>query len=155
MNLITSSNPSAKASFPGGVTVRRCYDRLEAGKEAEVLTPIPLPCPGEVQLQNGAVRVICSPADKLLDEKNAFTVNPKGTLYIRSRCTGDRIRLDGGTKSLKKLFIDHKVPQPERHKIPLVVSGEEIVWIPGIYLSETIRTTGETKRICKLCFSRG
>ena len=75
---------------------------------------------------------------------------------IRQRQSGDRVRLtNGGHKSVKKLFIDRKVPQPERHKIPLVVSGEEIVWIPGIYLSETIRTTGETKRICKLCFSRG
>ncbi len=129
--LVFSSSPSAKASFPGNVTIRRCYDRLEAGREAEVLTPIPLPCPGDVQLQNGAIRVICAPADKLLDEGNSFTVDPKGTLFIRSRCTGDQIRLDGGTKSLKKLFIDHKIPAARRNGIPVIADSEGVVAVFG------------------------
>lgn len=116
--------------------VHTCYGRFQAQWQIAPEEPAQLRCDAYT---------IWADADQLAD-----------MLTVRQRQSGDRVRLtNGGHKSVKKLFIDRKVPQPERHKIPLVVSGEEIVWIPGIYLSETIRTTGETKRICKLCFSRG
>lgn len=77
------------------------------------------------------------------------------TLQIRSRQPGDQISLPGkqGHKSVKKLFIDKKVPQPRRAQIPLVFSGTEIVWIPGYFMADCIKITKQTERICKLCFS--
>ena len=44
LSLTRSDNPSAKASFPGGVTVSRQYDRLVAAGEAQPLQPIVLNC---------------------------------------------------------------------------------------------------------------
>lgn len=79
------------------------------------------------------------------------------TVFVRNRQAGDRVTLagNGGHKSVKKLFIDKKVPQYQRHCVPLIISGEEIVWIPGYYKSNTIAVTAHTERICKLSFSKG
>jgi tRNA(Ile)-lysidine synthase len=42
------------------------------------------------------------------------------------------IRLQGGTKSLKKLFIDRKIPAAERCRIPVVCDDEGVLGVYGI-----------------------
>lgn len=71
-------------------------------------------------------------------------------LQIRSRQPGDYLTMPYGHKKLKEFFIDKKIPAEERNYIPLVLSGEEIIWIPGYYVAECVRITGETERICRL-----
>ncbi len=73
-------------------------------------------------------------------------------LEVRSRLPGDVVQLAGkqGHKKLKKFFIDKKVPAAERSQLPLVVSDGEIVWIPGYFLADCVKITGETKRFCIL-----
>ena len=46
---------------------------------------------------------------------------------------GDHLRPFGfdGTKSLKKLFIEARVPQNDRDRIPVVTARGEIVWVVG------------------------
>ena len=107
-SLVYSEKPSARASFPGGVTIARNYDRLEVLTEETELAEILLPCPGEAQLPG--LRVTCGPAGEFLNTPDAFTVSPVGQIRIRARKSGDRICLSAGSKSLKKLFIDRKIP---------------------------------------------
>lgn len=59
----------------------------------------------------------------------------KGELLLRSRQSGDRITLSGGTKTIKKLFIDEKVPLSKRDSIPLLAVANEIVWIKDMKTS--------------------
>ena len=51
-------------------------------------------------------------------------------LVVRGRRPGDR--LAGRRKKVQDLFVDAKVPRSERDAWPLVVSGDEIVAVPGI-----------------------
>ena len=51
---------------------------------------------------------------------------------IRSREEGDSIRLSGGTKTLKKLFIDQKIPAPQRSRVPVIVDDAGVVAVLGI-----------------------
>ena len=51
-------------------------------------------------------------------------------LVVRSRRPGDR--LAGRRKKVQDLFVDAKVPVRERDRWPLVVSGDEVVSVPGI-----------------------
>jgi tRNA(Ile)-lysidine synthase len=51
---------------------------------------------------------------------------------VRSRLSGDEIRLSGGTKSLKKLYIDRKFPADERPLIPVLVDEIGVVGVYGI-----------------------
>ena len=126
--LVFSDRPSAKASFPGGVTITRRYDRLEVLRQEEGLETVTLPCPGEVMF--AGMRVICGPAAEISNTTDCFTVMPVGEIQLRSRMAGDAIRLNGGTKSLKKLFIDRKIPADRRLQLPVVADEQGIL---GVY----------------------
>lgn len=126
--LLFSPRPSARVNLPGGVTVTRQYDRLEAGNTEPLPEPAVLSCPGEVLY--GGFRVTCVPAREIVNTPDTFTVRPVGSLLLRPRESGDAIRLRGGTKSLKKLFIDRKIPAARRGQIPVVCDGQGIL---GVY----------------------
>ena len=51
-------------------------------------------------------------------------------LVVRTRRSGDR--LAGRRKKVQDLLVDAKVPRRERDAWPLVVSGDEVVAIPGV-----------------------
>ena len=126
--LVFSENPSAKAAFPGGVTISRSYDRLTAAADNVGLGEITLPCPGQTEF--GSFRVTCEPAEEIRNTPDTFTVCPSGPLSLRSRKTGDSLRLPGGSRSLKKLFIDRKIPVSQRDVIPVLCDG---VGLLGVY----------------------
>ena len=121
--LVFSEKPSAAARFPGGVTVARNYDRLEALREELPLERIVLPMEGTVDLPGLGLRICCRPASEVINTAHTVTVCPQGTVVLRAREAGDAIRLPGGTKSLKKLFIDKKIPASQRLRIPVI--GDE------------------------------
>ena len=126
--LLYSEKPSARASFPGGVTITRNYERLEAITDNGVMEEQLLPCPGEIRLPG--LRILCQPAEEIINTSDTFTVRPAGTLRVRSRKSGDSIRLPGGSKSLKKLFIDRKIPAARRAQIPVICDDAGIL---GVY----------------------
>ncbi len=138
--LIFSGKPSAKANFPGGVTIARQYDRLVVLEKDTPMEAVVLPNPGMAELPG--LQVICEPAKELVNTPDAFTVSPVGVITLRPRQPGDTIRLSGGTKSLKKLFIDRKLPAAERSRIPVVCDEQGIL---GVYTigADRMRTAGE------------
>jgi len=68
---------------------------------------------------------------------------------MRNFRPGDRFHPLGvkGTQKLKEFFIDHKVPKVERPNIPLLVSGERIVWIVGYRIDERAKVTEKTEKV--------
>ena len=128
--LVFSDKPSARADFPGGVVIARRYDTLEARREAQPLPERVLE--GGLELPELGLRVTRVPAETIENTPDTFTVVPRGKMVIRSRCPGDRILLSGGTKSLKKLFIDRKIPARQRNQIPVVCDEAGILGVYGI-----------------------
>ena len=135
-SLVFSDNPSAKANFPGGVTLGRQYDRLTLLSQREAIC-LPLLENGSVTLPELGLRITCSPATQIINTADIFTVCPEGQLYLRSRQSGDEIRLSRGTKSLKKIFIDRKIPAALRQQIPILCDSRGIlgVWSVGTNLN--------------------
>ena len=115
--LVFSENPSARANFPGGLIIGRKYD---------ILAVVPQE-PGKIPY-----RISCEPADAVINTGDTFTVVPVGDVYIRPRQTGDAIRLPGGTKTLKKLFIDRKIPAAQRDSVPVICDDRGILAVGGI-----------------------
>ena len=126
--LLYSGKPSAKVNLPGGVTIARNYGILEARREEEALRKQVLPCPGEVELEDYVI--ICRPAEEIIQSADTFTVLPKGEMVLRGRESGDTIRLSGGSKSLKKLYIDRKIPAAQRSGLPVIADAEGVL---GVY----------------------
>ena len=128
--LVFSDSPSARAPFPGGITITRCYDTLEAEEPGQEMIPAVLN--GELELPQLGLRITCTPAQETMNTPQAFTVCPEGEILVRSRQAGDRIRLPGGEKSLKKLFIDRKIPANRRDQIPVLEDSRGILGVYGI-----------------------
>ena len=115
--LVFSNNPSAQANFPGGLIIGRKYDILVVVS---------------AQSQEISCELRCTPAEDIQNTTDIFTVVPVGNVYIRSRETGDAIRLPGGTKSLKKLYIDRKIPASQRDSVPVICDDLGILAVGGI-----------------------
>ena len=61
-------------------------------------------------------------------------------IFLRARQTGDRLLMnDGHHKSLKKLFIEKKIPLLQRQRLPIFTNGEEILAVAGIGVSPLYR----------------
>lgn len=122
--LVFSGKPSARADFPGGVVIARNYDVLERlsndpEPEETVIT-------GDTDLPRWGVRILWNPAS------GGFGITPVGQLRIRSRLSGDSIRLSGGTKSLKKLMIDRKIPAAQRSRTAVLADDRGVIAVAGI-----------------------
>ena len=57
------------------------------------------------------------------------TIEAPKDLLIRSRKQGDEIRLQGGRKTLKKLFIDRKISASQRALVPVVTDGARVLLV--------------------------
>jgi tRNA(Ile)-lysidine synthase len=130
--LILSDHPSARADLPGGITVCRNYGVLERYVPEERISPVVLKCPGQTVVEALGLRVICEESEDLTCGESYFTVSPRGEVIVRSRQSADRMRLSGGSKSLKKLFVDRKIPAAKRMAVPVIADDDGILGVYGI-----------------------
>ena len=128
--LLFSQCPSAKACLPGGVIVCRQYELLVCQNESIAPQPRELTCPGTVDF--GDYIISCLPAEQLSNTPTMFSVAVRGTITVRSRSSGDVIRMAGGSKTLKKLFIDLKIPASYRMLTPVLSDDDGVVGVCGI-----------------------
>ena len=129
--LVFSDKPSAKVMLQNGVVIARNYDRLECLQAAEGLEERDLVIPGDTLIPGTQLLVRCAPATQILRETNAFTAVICGKACVRHRLPGDAMRLPGGTKELKKLFIDKKIPAAKRLQIPVIADEAGVIAVYG------------------------
>lgn len=70
-------------------------------------------------------------------------------LTLRCRQPGDRFQplgLSGKTQKLSDFMINQKIPQRARSNWPLLVSQDEILWVPGYQTAHHTRLTSQTKK---------
>ena len=140
--VVFSDRPSARAAF-GGVTLFRCYDRLEVQGEQTVLETRALPLAGITPLPEIGLAVKTAMAEGPGDG----VVCPRGQMLVRCRQSGDSLTTRGGTKSLKKRFIDRKIPQWERLAVPVIADDAGVLAVYGFGTDETRKTGGPYIRI--------
>lgn len=130
--LVYSPKPSARASFPGGVVIGRNYGKLEKLNDTPKFAQMELPCPSDTVLTELDFRVIVEPASSCINTTHVFTVTTDCPVILRTRQSGDTMRLPGGTKELKKIFIDKKIPAAIRDRIPVVADRTGVLGVCGI-----------------------
>ena len=74
------------------------------------------------------------------------------TLVLRKWMKGDTIYPLGmkGKKKLSDLLTDLKVPLHEKENIWVLCSGEEIIWILGIKISDRFKIIPKSKKYLKI-----
>jgi tRNA(Ile)-lysidine synthase len=71
-------------------------------------------------------------------------------LLLRSRLPGDRFRpagMGGRSKKVQDYFVDEKVPRRKRDAVPLVVSGNDVLWVVGLRTDNRYLPGEQTKSI--------
>jgi len=78
-------------------------------------------------------------------------------LMVRGRKPGDSwhpMGLKGHTQKISDLYTNEKVPPAARGRWPLVVSGEDIVWVAGFRPAQVNILTGEPQDVVDLCLKK-
>ena len=140
--LVFSVKPSAKATFPNGICVTRNYDCLEVCKHQEMFAPVKLCNPGITTIEELGICVYCGNTEEP-DCDEVYCVISSGDIYVRSRKAGDTIRLQGGSKSIKRLFIDRKIPASQRERVPVFADEQGVLAVQGIGINLDRKAVGE------------
>ena len=153
---LAKGSPSAQVSLPCGYVAARQYDRIvieEKKGESE---------PFEIALKQGRNQISDSKAiivnTSCKEINNSFTKSCvdcdkiTGQLKARSRKEGDKIALDGGTRSVKKLMIDLKIPAKERDALPVICDDNGIVAVALCGVSRKYKTDENSKNVLEIEF---
>ncbi|MDR1736065.1 MAG: tRNA lysidine(34) synthetase TilS [Oscillospiraceae bacterium] len=137
--LCASKSPHAAADLPGNLRARRVYGALIVGKAQ----PSGLPSGISVNVGEAQPGVVNN-------SFNTFYVcgdTIRGAVRVRSRQSGDKAAFPGrgGTKTLKKLFIDEKIPLERRGAIPVVADDAGVIAVSGFGVDRA-RAPREGKR---------
>ena len=75
-------------------------------------------------------------------------------ISVRSRQPGDRFQPLGmkSTKKLQDFFVDNGIPKRLRDSIPIVISGNKLLWIVGHQTSDWSKITKNTTEFLKIKF---
>ncbi|MCK9228023.1 MAG: tRNA lysidine(34) synthetase TilS [Syntrophorhabdaceae bacterium] len=158
--MIASTRPNLRIDLPSGLKAKKIYCNL-------ILTTRPTPrATGQMQEVHSGMNHISHlnidvnvqkltkapltfPKDSLVAYFDADKCND---LAVRTFRPGDRIRPLGMTQhvKLKDFFISRKIPLEDRRHIPLLLSGDEIIWIVGHRIDDGYKLTGNTRNILKV-----
>ncbi|MNI15189.1 tRNA(Ile)-lysidine synthase [compost metagenome] len=79
-------------------------------------------------------------------------------LTVRSRLPGDIMKVMGlnGSKKVKDIFIDEKIPPSLRAAIPIVTDANgQIIWIPGVRRSAIATVSPHTSSVVVMALQKG
>lgn len=131
--LVFSPQPSAWIALPGGLWAGREYDRLLFQQPQQTTFPAAaLNLNGVTSLPSLQLKILCQPAAVVVNTPYCFTVEPHGPVTVRPRVAGDAITLPGGTKTLKKLMIDRKIPRHLRQLLPVLADQDGVLAVYSV-----------------------
>jgi len=163
--IIDGKSVNSSLNLPGGLKVRREYDHVIISTgPLKITKPFDktVNVPGITRLGEHALRatILNKPPKTFAgDDKIAYfdyaAINEP--LNLRSIEPGDRMTPFGmkGSKKLKEILIEKKIPRGRRPEIPLLCSAKDILWAVGVKHSELFRVKRNTKQVLKLEYVEG
>ena len=146
--LLKSEKPSGRVNLPQGLVALRRYELLCVEEEVHCqFPPTELKIPGETIIEETGVKICCFFCENLQNFTNTpfhfaikYDMIGESRISLRQRQEGDRFLMNGGYhKSLKKLFIEKKLPRDLRQRLPVFTCGQAILAVGGIGVSADFR----------------
>jgi tRNA(Ile)-lysidine synthase len=172
--LLPGGHAGKGVDLPGNIRVsissRYLHFRQGSGKgqhikgnpEKKISYQYTLQSPGEIELKAIGATLNCTcidhiPPDILSATQHTAYVDAAKAPFpiaIRNMEPGDRFQPSGmsGTQKIKKYFIDRKVDRQDRHRYPVVLSRDRIIWLAGLRMDEKAKATRSSGKVLKLEF---
>lgn len=157
LNIVNSDKPNQTINLPNSKIIKKEYNKLYFINKITKVNNYHILLENTITINNFTISII----DKIEDKSNyIIRLNSKDItlpLYIRNRKNGDQVELKGlnGTKKIKDIFINEKIPTSIRDSYPLLVdSKDKILWIPGLKKSKYDIENNEKYDIILKCYHR-
>ncbi|HMK50536.1 MAG TPA: tRNA lysidine(34) synthetase TilS [Thermodesulfovibrionales bacterium] len=143
IGLIKDGDPGDRVYLPKGIRAIKDYSTIVLTSEAPVtLVACQIEIPGDTILKEAGIVLKAS----LITREEAEACNKFGLwisfalfdadclslpLFARPRRDGDFFYPSGfgRRKKIQDFLVDLKVPRDERNRVPMLVSGEDIIWV--------------------------
>lgn len=159
LDIIESDKPNAEMEISSMWIAIRSYDTFQMMKQSSSLPVLPeILIQGEGEWKFGDdIFIVSSTKPNIISGiclelwyNNLDFIFP---LTVRTRLEGDKIKTASGTKKIKDLFIDKKIPLNERDLIPIVRDvSNQIIWIPGVRIANH---TKNGDKVIYITYKRG
>ena len=157
-----------EVSLPKGVIAKKQYDKLllsnrKEEKKEGYCYELMVPSSTYIQEMQGEIRLTLFDASSLWQNEQDFEQRIskdiykkmfdydkiKGRLELRTRRSHDVLSMDefGRHKSLKRFFIDEKIPRQERETLPILADEKGILWLLGYRIGAMYKVEVTTKRV--------
>lgn len=168
IELVRRGKAGDRLYLPHGIRAIKDYSTLILTSDPPVkLDTYTMEVPGEMVLKEAGslIRATIQESQELEEKDLTSTLESRLStaavfdadrlifpLAVRPRKEGDFFYPlgFGKKKKIQDFFVDEKVPRDERDAIPLIVSGENIIWVIGYRGDERFKVTDETKRVLRL-----
>lgn len=148
VEFIKRGRSGAGVDLADGLALRREFDRLLLGRppdpapDRELAIATPAPGTGRIRLGGREYELRWGRDDRPGEWIASFHLPmSRFPLRVRAPRPGDRIRTRGGSKKLKKLFNERRVPRSRRATVPVLESADgRVRWVAGL---ATDRSAGE------------
>ena len=159
MGLIKKGRPGDRLYLPGGIQAIKKYSTfLITSKKVALLEPSSLDCAGSLEIAGAGAVITAS-----IEENDPGRADGRLTAVLDASKTGLRLTVRGRKegdffypsgfghrKKLQDFLVDEKVPRHERDSIPIVASGEDIVWVAGMRADDRFIAREGTKQFLVL-----
>jgi tRNA(Ile)-lysidine synthase len=155
-----SLKPNNSVALPHGIRVRRVYDALVFAKsepKVEIRDTFGIE-PGENRIPSLCVGLKVSFSHERPETlkqgatTSFFDADAVSSLSLRTFRDGDRFVPLGMSRSvkLKDYFMTRKIPVMRRRNIPLLLSGNDIIWVVGERMDDRYKVTQDTRSFLKV-----
>lgn len=159
--ILSSSRAHATLMLPGGVVVKKSYGKIRfsaSAGEAFVPYEMIIEGPGTYRLPGGGeltVELASPPSDWRGVGNSIACIDPAAAPFpwtVRTFRPGDSIRPlgMGGSKKVKDIFIDRKVPLDARRCIPLLFAGQTLLWVAGVQRGDAALVAADTGEMLRI-----
>ncbi len=167
LSLAERSRSGRKVLLRDGIGVHRCGNQLIfLGTAAPGIRSMDIR-PGEWASLDGGTRVRVSNHEESVGPGLLKQANPRIEFFDAERVrlplrlryyrTGDRFSPLGmpAAKKVKRFFIDEKIPNCLRSRIPILTDADGPIWIVGFRMDDRVRITPGTRQFLKAETDRG
>jgi tRNA(Ile)-lysidine synthase len=167
INLISSGKTGKKINLTDGFTVEISYNNFIVNKTVEKIPDfeynIVLNRLNYIEEINKTLVVTVEDIEDMsevnIKDKDIISIDYdliKGSLVARNRRPGDSMIPCGmtGSKKIKDIFIDLKIPKEERDTKLIIADDENIIWLEGYRINDKYKVSAATKKILNISLGR-